>query len=184
MIGLLHLATLLGCSNTQIQYIAHSPQLPANATATDYFYGFDIVYYPMIYGVTALVIAVIFGVIFAYTYRRLPGIRSSTKGVSLGVGLFLFVAFAGPGYFTDYSCTAGPVPYIPYVTFVLSVPVALTFGYLLGSFYDSFGKLEVEETEERRKMKESEHWSNYFRRRPKNEEKVEKSEGEQSPVES
>ncbi len=119
----------------------------------------------MIYGVFAFVIAVVFGVIFAFAYRRLPGIRSPTKGVTIGAFLFVFVALAGPGYFTDYSCSAGPLPFTPYATFILSVPVALFFGYLLGSFYDSFGRLEVEETEERRKMQDSVHWSELFKRR-------------------
>jgi hypothetical protein len=163
MIGLLHLATLLGCSTTEIRYISHSGNLPANTTASQIFYGVDIVYYPMIYGVFAFVIAIVFGVIFAYAYKRLPGLRSSTKGVTIGAFLFVFVAFAGPGYFTDYSCSSGPLPVTPYATFILSIPAALFFGYLLGSFYDSFGRLEIEETEERRKMKESVHWSELFK---------------------
>jgi hypothetical protein len=123
----------------------------------------------MIQGIFALIIAIIFGVAFAYAYKRLPGMKSSTKGVTLGVVLFAVVAFVGPGYFLDYSCSAGPLPIVPYLTFVLSVPAALVFGYLLGSFYDSFGRLEAEENEERRKMENATHWSELFRRKPKSE---------------
>jgi len=123
----------------------------------------------MIYGIIAFLIALVFGVTFAFAYKRLPGMKSATKGVTIGAFLFVFVALAGPGYFTDYSCSAGPFPFTPYATFILSVPVALFFGFLLGSFYDSFGRLEVEETEERRKMKESVHWSELFKREPKSE---------------
>lgn len=174
IIGLLHFTTLLGCSSAQIQHISQSPLLK-NATASDYFYGFDIIYIPIVTGVLTLIIGLVFGVIFAFAYRRLPGSKSSRKGVSLGFFTFFFVLFVGPGYFTEYYCSGSVIPNFPYFTFALSFPAAIIFGFLLGSFYDSFGRLEAEETEERKKVREQEHWSDYFRRNPR---RSEESRGE------
>src|SRR5487761_117004 len=159
IIGLLHLGTLLGCSASQISYIAARIPPSSNISASDIFYGTDIVYLPMVYGVLTLIFGVIFGLVFGFAYIRLPGSTSRAKGLSLGVAVFLIVAFVGPGFLEEYTCGGS---LLPYLTFALSVPAALAFGYLLGTFYDSFGRLEREETEER---KEPEHWSDAFRKR-------------------
>jgi hypothetical protein len=158
IIGLLHLTTLLGCSAAQISYIAARIPATSNASATEIFYGTDIIYLPMVYGVLTLIFGVVFGLIFGFVHSRLPGSTSKGKGLSLGVAVFLIVAFIGPGFFEEYNCG---VSLLPYLTFALSVPAALGFGYLLGVFYDSFGRLEREETVER---KEPEHWSDSFRK--------------------
>ncbi len=159
MIGLLSLSTFLGCSNAQIAYIAQHH--PANVTASEVFYSTTIVYFPMVYGVLTLIFGLIFGIIFALAYSILPGSTSRVKGSALGVGAFLTVAFLGPGFFVEYTCGGS---LFPYFTFGLSIPVALIFGFLLGSFYDSFGRLEREETEERAA---DEHWSDLLKRKPK-----------------
>jgi hypothetical protein len=159
MIGLLHLSTLLGCSSAQISFIAQRIPASSNVTATEIFYGTDIIYYPMVYGVSTLIIGVVFGAIFGFLYSRLPGSSSRLKGLGLGVAVFLIVAFVGPGFLLTYSCGGS---LFPYLTFALTVPAALVFGYLLGSFYDAFGRLEREETEER---KEPEHWSDILRKK-------------------
>ena len=158
IIGLMSLTTLLGCSSAQISFIAaHSP---TNVSASSIFYSTDIVYYPMVYGVLTLVFGLIFGLIFTFGYSRLPGSNSKIKGSILGVAVFLAVAFIGPGFFDEYACVGSAFPDL---IFGLSVPAALLFGYLLGSFYDSFGRLEREETEQRATQ---EHWSDAFRRKP------------------
>jgi hypothetical protein len=160
MIGLLHLTTLLGCSSSQISYISSSKLLQSsNASATEIFYGTDIIYLPMVFGVATLVAGVIFGAVFGYLYARLPGSTSKSKGLSLGGVVFIVMALVGPDYLELYACGGS---LFPYVTFALSVPAALVFGYLLGSFYDSFGRLEREETEQRR---EPEHWSDALRKK-------------------
>jgi hypothetical protein len=161
IIGLLHLTTLLGCSSAQISFIASKIPATSNASASEIFYGTDIVYYPMVYGVSTLIIGVIFGAVFGFSYSRLPGSSSRTKGLGLGIAVFFIVAFVGPGFLLTYSCGGS---LFPYLTFGLSVPSALVFGYLLGSFYDSFGRLEREETEQR---KQPEHWSEILRKKPR-----------------
>jgi hypothetical protein len=163
IIGLLHFSTLLGCSSAQISFIAQRIPASSNSSASEIFYGTDIIYYPMVYGVSTLIIGVIFGGIFGFLYSRLPGTASKTKGLGLGVAVFFVVAFVGPGFLLTYSCGGS---LFPYFTFVLSIPSALLFGYLLGSFYDSFGRLEREETDQRKQL---EHWSDLLKRKPQQE---------------
>jgi hypothetical protein len=174
MIGVLHLATLAGCSSAQIRAIAASPSLAGSGqSASSLFYSTDIVYYPMVLGLWAFVYGVIFGAAFAFAYRKLPGVSSNRKGLTIGAAMFFVDAFLGPGYLLEYSCGGGLLGgLLPYFTFALSVPAALVFGYLLGAFYDDFGRLEVEETEERRRrtkkrqeQEEAGHWSELFRRK-------------------
>lgn len=145
MIGLVHLTTLEACSQTQIQYIAyqlsHQPS-PVNATADELF-ATDIVYYPMIYGIWSLVYGVVYGAFFALAYRKLPGSTSKAKGVILGLPVFLIGLFAGPAFFS-YQCNPS---YIPDISLAAGLPISLAFGYILGVFYDSFGRLHKEESE-------------------------------------
>ena len=158
IIGLLHLTTLLGCSASQIAYIAARVPPSSNTSAAEIFYGTDIIYFPMVYGVLTLIFGVIFGLVFGFVYSRIPGSTSKAKGLIFGIAVFVIMVFVGPSFFEEYTCGSS---LLPYLSFALGVPSALVFGYLLGSFYDSFGRLETEETEER---KEPEHWSDAFRR--------------------
>jgi hypothetical protein len=169
IIGLMSLTTFLGCSSAQIAYIA--AQHPSNVSASEIFYGTDIIYYPMVYAVLTLIFGLIFGLIFALVYSKLPGSTSKFKGSVLGVAVFLAVAFIGPGFFEEYACGGSAFPYL---ILGLSVPAAILFGYLLGSFYDSFGRLEREETEQRAIQ---EHWSDALRRKPAKEEDEEEKPG-------
>ncbi len=146
MVGILHLTTLEVCRTAQINFI--SSQLlkqaaPSNSSALDLF-ATDVVYYPMVYGIWALIYGVLFGVIFAYAYRRLPGIGSRRKGMALAIPVFFVSLFAGPASFF-YQCDPSFYPIIPTV---LGFPVSIAFGYVLGMFYDSFGRLLQEEKEE------------------------------------
>ncbi|MHB1908148.1 MAG: hypothetical protein ACYCQJ_04650 [Nitrososphaerales archaeon] len=164
MIGLLHLFTLEGCESYILVFISGrlaSLVPPSNATAIDLFQT-DLVYNPMVYGIWALIYGVIFGLVFGLAINKIPGSSARKKGVFLG--LFLFVAdfLVGPGFFIAYACGTSVIPYL---ALGLSLPASLGFGYLLGVFFDSFGRLEKEETDERKAQEKNEHWSDYFRRK-------------------
>ncbi len=141
MIGLLHFGTLEACRTTQLVYIqGQLDKIGSNATATDLF-ATDVIYYPMIYGLWSLVYGVIFGAVFAYVYTNLPGANSKIKGTVLGVAVFVIGIFAGPAFF-GYQCDPS---FLPYIFLAAGFPVAMVFGYVLGVFYDSFGRLAKEE---------------------------------------
>ena len=144
LIGLLHLGTLEACSSSQLSYISQQLALHpvANVTATDLF-ATDIIYYPMVYGIWSLIYGVIFGAIFAGLYLRLPGINSKRKGMVLAIPVFFIGVIAGPASFF-YACNPS---FIPYISFSLGLPVSFAFGYVLGIFYDSFGRLAKEQQE-------------------------------------
>jgi hypothetical protein len=143
MVGLLHLGTLEACSATQISFIAHQLQNqnpPSNASATSLF-STDVIYFPMIYGLWSLVYGVVYGLVFAVLYFKLPGINSKKKGMVLGIPVFLIGAFLGPAAF-NYACSPS---FVPYIALAAGLPASFAFGYVLGLFYDSFGRLALEE---------------------------------------
>lgn len=142
MIGMLHFGVLEACKTTQLQYIAE--QIAAqnvNATASDLF-ATDVIYYPMIYGLWGLIYGVIFGIIFAFLYHVLPGSGSRAKGLVLGTPVFIVGLLAGPAFF-GYQCIPA---YIPYLFQAAGFPSAIAFGFVLGTFYDSFGRLAAEQS--------------------------------------
>jgi len=146
LVGLLHIGTLEACSASQISYI--SQQLlrlssPTNETAAQMF-GTDVLYFPMIYGIWGLVYGVIYGAVYASLYSHLPGSNSKLKGMSLTIPVLLIGLFAGPMDYLAYLCSPS---YVPLISVFLGVPVCLVFGYFLGLFYDSFGRLALEEKE-------------------------------------
>ena len=146
MVGLLHLGTLEACSSAQISYI--SQQLiklnaPSNVTASAQF-ATDVIYFPMVYGLWALVYGVFYGAFFSIIYLRLPGSSSKKKAMVLGIPVFLIGVFAGPAVFFVYQCSSS---FIPLISQVAALPVSFAFGYVLGLFYDSFGRLSNEEKE-------------------------------------
>ncbi|MGH2639903.1 MAG: hypothetical protein ACRDF4_11600 [Rhabdochlamydiaceae bacterium] len=146
MVGMLHFGTLEACRDTQIQYIQSQLILqnpPTNATAQDLF-ATDLIYFPMVYGIWGLVYGVIYGAVFALVYLRLPGSSSKRKAMILVAPIFVIGIIAGPAFFA-YQCNPG---YIPYVALGAGLPVSAAFGYVLGVFYDSFGRLRKEEEEE------------------------------------
>jgi hypothetical protein len=147
MIGLLHLGTLEACSSTQISEIAQKLLAQnSNASASSMF-STDVLYFPMVYGIWGLIYGVIYGAIFAYIYPRLPGSTSRRKGMTLGIPVFLIGVFAGPAFFL-YDCSPS---YLPLISLGLGLPVSFIFGYVLGMFYDSFGRLALEQRLERQK---------------------------------
>jgi hypothetical protein len=150
LIGLLHLGTLEACSSSQLSYISQQLiQHPAtNVTASDLF-ATDVIYYPMVYGIWSLIYGVIFGAIFAALYLKLPGLNSKKKGMVLAIPVFFVGVIAGPASFF-YECNPS---FIPYISFVLGLPVSFAFGYVLGIFYDSFGRLAQEQREKDKESK-------------------------------
>lgn len=147
MVGMLHFGALQACRTTQLQYIATQiAKQNINATA-DSLFATDTIYYPMIYGLWSLVYGVIYGASFAWIYLKLPGSSSKRKGMLLGIPVFFIGLFAGPAFF-GYQCVPS---YIPYVFQITGLPVAIIFGFILGVFYDSFGRLVIEQKEEAEK---------------------------------
>jgi len=148
-VGLLHLGTLEACSSAQISYITQQLiklNAPANVTASDQF-ATDVIYFPMVYGLWALIYGVFYGALFSVLYFRLPGSNSKKKAMVLGIPVFLVGIFAGPAVFFVYRC--GP-SYVPLISQVVALPVSFVFGYVLGLFYDSFGRLAKEEKEDKK----------------------------------
>ena len=149
VVGMLHFGTLEACRATQLQFIqAQIDSLGSsiNYTATQLF-ATDVIYYPIIYGLWSLIYGVIFGALFAWGYSRLPGSTSKSKGLILSIPVFLVGIFAGPAFF-GYQCNP---EYLPFLFLAAGLPVAVVFGYVLGVFYDSFGRLAIEEKENSRK---------------------------------
>jgi hypothetical protein len=145
MVGMLHFGTLEACRTTQLQYIETqiASQNPATNATADQLFATDVIYFPMIYGIWALVYGVIFGAFFAYLYSRIPGGSSKSKGVFLSFPVFLIGIFAGPAFF-GYQCSPA---YLPYFFLAAGFPVSIAFGYTLGVFFDSFGRLALERGE-------------------------------------
>lgn len=143
MVGLIHLGTLEACSSAQIQFISqHLAQLSpqSNSTAQQLF-STDVVYFPMVYGLWALIYGLLFGVLFALLYTRLPGTNSKRKGMVLGVGVLLVGFFVGPASYS-YACSSF---FFPSVATIGGFASGIFFGFVLGMFYDSFGRLHEEE---------------------------------------
>jgi len=143
MIGLIHLGTLEACSSAQIQYITQQLQKispPSNSTA-DQLFSTDLAYFPMINGIWALVYGVIFGALFASIYSHLPGTNSKKKGMTLGIGVIVVGFFVGPASYS-YRCSSD---WIPLLANVAGFASGIFFGFVLGVFYDSFGRLHEED---------------------------------------
>ena len=146
LVGLLHLSTLELCSQNQVQFIATQllKQPPGgNVTAQDLF-ATDLVYFPMIFGIVALIYGVVYGVIFSFLYGRIPGSSSKRKGMVFALPVFVIGIFAGPAAFS-YDCSPS---FVPLLSLAAGLPVSLAFGYVLGVFFDSFGRLAQEQREE------------------------------------
>jgi len=151
MVGLLHLGTLEACSSAQIAYIAQQlihQNPPSNESASQMF-STDVLYFPMVYGIWGLIYGVLYGAVFAAIYYRLPGSNSKKKGMVLGIPVFLIGVFAGPAFFL-YACSPS---FLPLISLVLGLPASFFFGYVLGMFYDSFGRLAMEQRQERESEK-------------------------------
>ena len=144
MVGLLHFGALEACKTTQMEYIASQiANQNLNATASDLF-ATDVIYYPMIYGLWSLIYGLIFGIVFSLGYLKLPGRDSRKKGFVLAIPVFLIGLFVGPAFF-GYQCTPY---YVPYLFQASGLPVSFIFGFVLGTFYDSFGRLAIEQRDE------------------------------------
>jgi hypothetical protein len=150
IVALLHIGTLEACASTQIGFIQQQLTrlgTPTNETASQMF-GTDVLYFPMIYGIWGLIYGVIYGAVYASLYSKLPGSNSKLKGMSLGIPVFLVGVFAGPMDYLAYHCSPS---FIPVISLVLALPTSFLFGYVLGLFYDSFGRLALEQKAEREK---------------------------------
>ncbi len=140
LIGVQHFGLLEACRNTQLQFISQQLTSNQNETANNLF-ATDLVYFPINWGIRALIAGVVYGAAFSVLYRRLPGRNSKQKGMFMGIPVFLI------GIFLDLSgLEVNCSPYLISISaMIVSVPISVVFGYLLGKFYDSFGSLEIEE---------------------------------------
>ncbi|MDG6994815.1 MAG: hypothetical protein JRN52_02735 [Nitrososphaerota archaeon] len=147
MIGILHVSFIAACSTDQLAYITQqiATRNLQNVTAQQ-IYSTDLVVLPIYWGLGAMILGVLYGVTFGLLYKSIPGVDSRKKGIFLSIAVFGIGFFMGlPGY--GIACTPAFMSFLP---LVLSVPISLAFGYLLGVFYDSFGRLAKEEKEEER----------------------------------
>jgi hypothetical protein len=144
LIGILHLGTLAACSSAQLGYINNRlAALGSNQSASTIF-SFDLVYYPMVNGLTGFVLAEILAVGFGALYLKLPGRDSKKKGEVWAIPVYVVALIVGPAYI-PYQCSP---TFIPYLATLACFPAAVAFGYLLGVFYDAFGRLAIEQKEE------------------------------------
>ena len=147
MIGILHVSFQAACSTDQLAYITQqiATRNLQNVTAQE-IYSTDLIMLPIYWGLGALILGVLYGVTFGLLYTAIPGISSQKKGIFLGIAVFAIGFLMGlPGY--GIACTPDFMSFLP---LLLSVPISLAFGYLLGVFYDSFGRLAKEQREEER----------------------------------
>lgn len=147
LIGISHLTFQVACSADQLTYIAQQIALRnlQNVTAQE-IYSTDLVILPIYWGLGALILGVVYGVGFALLYHSIPGSNSRKKGLVLSIPVFAVGFLMGlPGY--GIACTPDFLSLLP---LILSVPISFAFGYILGIFYDSFGRLSKEEREEDR----------------------------------
>jgi len=157
LVGLIHLGILEVCAPSQLQFIEqHISQLstPTNSTAEQLF-STDLVYFPMINGIWALVYGVLFGAVFAFVYTKLPGTNSKRKGMTLGVVVIFIGLFIGPASYS-YTC---PSNYFPIIADTAGLASGILFGFVLGVFYDSFGRLHAEQEDEKKKKQNDDHSS-------------------------
>jgi hypothetical protein len=148
-IGILHLVFLDVCSSTQLAYIAHrlaTSNPPSTEKATDDFANVLVVF-PIYWGLGSMLLGLLYGVAFAVLYRLIPGTGSKRKGLLLGIAVFMLGPIWGVSGL-EVGCTPG---YVSFIALGISLPVSLAFGYLLGVFYDSFGRLAIEQKEDSRK---------------------------------
>jgi hypothetical protein len=145
IIGVIHLTTLAVCSSAQLNYITGKLQAEhiTNQTASGVF-GFDLVYYPMVNGLTGFILGEILAVGYGAAYLLLPGSNSKRKGELYAVPVFIVTVVVGPAY-VAYTCSPF---FIPYIATAAAFPASIAFGYLLGVFYDAFGRLAIEQREE------------------------------------
>lgn len=140
LVGCSHFTFQAACSTDQINGIAHKILVEnlQNVTAQQ-IYSTQLVVLPIYWGLGALILGVIFGIVFSFLYRFLPGSNSPSKGLSFSLIVFALGFLLGlPGY--GISCTPEIISFMP---LVLSLPISLVFGYVLGVFYDRFGQLAV-----------------------------------------
>lgn len=146
LIGVLHLGFQTECSADQIQYITQQlalRNLSGNVTAQQIF-STDLVVLPIYWGIGSLILGIAYGVVFSLAYKYIPGVNSKRKGLTLSVPVFLLgYLFGVSGY--GIACTPS---YLSYLPLAISLPISLVFGYVLGIFYDSFGRLSNEEKAE------------------------------------
>ena len=95
----------------------------------------------MVNGIWAMIYGVLSGALFAFIYTRLPGTNSKQKGMVLGIGVLVVGFLVGPASYS-YACSSDVFPALATIGGFAS---GIFFGFVLGVFYDAFGRLHEEE---------------------------------------
>jgi hypothetical protein len=167
MIGLLHTGFFELCSSYQLPYI--QSQL-ANLNTTTIIttgtkiltttitlpsaaeiFNTDLIVFSLDWAIGALVLGVIYGVGYAFTYEKIPGLTSRRKGILFGIPVFVLGIILGVSGW-EVGCSPDYYHVIPIIA---SFPASLAFGFLLGMFYDGFSAVEKEEKEFARQREEN-----------------------------
>ena len=146
LVGILHFGQYQVCSSYLIPRIyAADLQQNSSATLLDAQAGFvqASIYVPMVFAILALIIGIIYGGIFAYVYYKIPFATSKAKGIAFGVAIFLIGIPLGLSAY-EINC----MPYYNLIPLAISLPVSLATGYLIGMFYDAFGRSSMPEQTE------------------------------------
>ncbi|GEM_PF-1546327 len=153
LIGFLHAGLLEACSSTQLSFINQnliaSPirsrmiSYYTSESASDVF-GSDLLHFPIYWAIGALIAGVAYGVVFSAIYPKLPGFSSRTKGMWMGVIVYVVGTFLG---LSGLEVTCSPSVF-SILGMLGSLPISIADGYFLGMFYDSFGALSKEERAE------------------------------------
>ncbi len=154
LVGILHAGLLEACRETQVQFISQNLISPPfrlrfisayqNDNAFDIFVS-DLTHFPLYWAIGGLVAGVFYGAIFKFLYNRLPGKNSRSKGIAAGLIAFVLGIFLGLSGL-EVSCSPSVFPFL---ALIISFPISVVFGYLLGIFYDSFGAIATEEKKEK-----------------------------------
>lgn len=144
LVGSSHFTFQAACSRDQINGIAQKILVEnlQNVTAKQ-IYSTQLVVIPIYWGLGALILGVVFGIVFSLLYRVLPGSSSPSKGLAFSLVVFALGFLLGlPGY--GIACTPQILSLLP---LILSLPISLVFGYVLGVFYGNFGRLAAQREE-------------------------------------
>ena len=145
LVGSSHFSFQAACSRDQINGIAQKILVEnlQNVTAKQ-IYSTQLVVIPIYWGLGALILGVVFGIAFSFLYQVLPGSNSPRKGLAFSLVVFVLGFLLGlPGY--GIACSPEMLSLLP---LILSLPISLVFGYVLGVFYDNFGRFATEHRKE------------------------------------
>ncbi len=159
MIGLLHTGFFEVCSSYQMSFIqtqlanmnttsvitTGTQTLVSTITlpsASDVF-NTDLVVFSLDWAIGALILGLVYGGVYGVAYERLIGLTSKQKGLFMSIPVFLLGIVLG---LSGWEIGCSP-DYLHVIPVIASLPISISYGYLLGMLYDSFVAVEREERE-------------------------------------